>query len=180
MNKYIGVFLKTGAAFGLIMGVFFAFQNKNISVGSIGGIISGILFGFTISVITYYSDKKLKTKGIINKSSDVYQYRKITVKKPISELLKTYKEAISSLKKCKIVKDENGDITARTGFSWKSFGEIINISAEQTNDKETVIEISSKPSLRTTMADYGKNLENIEALVSYYRSKYGENIIENT
>ncbi len=52
--------------------------------------------------------------------------------------------------------------------SWKSWGEIIAFDIHKTNDVIQV-EISSRSVVHTTLVDYGKNLENVEKIVSFLK-----------
>jgi len=160
------------------MGVLYSIQNQNILAGSIGGAIAGILFGLIISAFNYITDKKLKKEGMVNNSADVYQVREYIVNKPSAEIIDIFKEALSKLKKYKVVKEEKNSITAKTGFSWKSFGEIIILSSKSMNDTESIIKISSRPSIKTTLVDYGINFQNVEILARYFKTKYGDQLQE--
>ena len=179
INKYASIFFKSGLFFGLGMGVVYSFENQNFISSAVAGVIAGILFGLLIAVFSYLADKKLQKKGVLFTESGVNQCRELTLQNPGFDLLKIFKEAISSVKKCKIVKEEGSFITAKTGFSWKSFGEVITISSKSMSDTEVVIKISSRPSLKTTIVDYSKNLENVEDVVGYFKSKYGSQLLES-
>lgn len=63
-------------------------------------------------------------------------------------------------------------------MSWKSFGELVEVSVKPNGGNKTLIEITSKPSLPTTMVDYGKNQENVEALVGFLRQRIGDGLAE--
>lgn len=180
MNKYLIIFLKSGLLFGLSMGVVYSIQNKDIIAGTIGGIAAGILFGLVISLFSYITDKKLKKEGLVNNGADVYQVREYIISKPSLETLDVFKEALSIFKKYKTVKEEKNSITIKTGFSWKSFGEIIVLSYKPINDTETQINISSRPSIKLTLVDYGINFQNVEKIEKYFKIKYGGRLQKNT
>ena len=59
-----------------------------------------------------------------------------------------------------------GIIKASTGWSWKSWGEIIEIKIIK--NKYTTIHVKSKPLVRTTALDFGRNYENIQAFCSNF------------
>ncbi|MDQ6733111.1 MAG: hypothetical protein M3Z35_03185 [Nitrospirota bacterium] len=61
--KYLKIFFKAGAFFGCAMGMFYAFQRNSIYAGVGGGLAAGILFGATMVLLTYMSDRKLKKAG---------------------------------------------------------------------------------------------------------------------
>jgi hypothetical protein len=79
--------------------------------------------------------------------------------------------SLSLFRRC-IIQEENrslGRIVARTGINWKTWGDVITISFKRTGSNCTYIQISSRPNARTTIVDYGKNLENVERIVSFLK-----------
>ena len=82
-----------------------------------------------------------------------------------------YEKSLKALKLIKAVvtnQDKNsGKIEAKTGFSLKSFGEKVEIKI---NPKTNEVLISSKPSVSTTLFDYGKNLENVQKILNYLKN----------
>ncbi len=67
--------------------------------------------------------------------------------------------------------EATGKIIISTKMSWKSCGETIALSFSKVNENTVKIEISSKPLLRTTLVDYGKNIENTRLVVSWIKEK---------
>lgn len=59
-----------------------------------------------------------------------------------------------------------GIIKASTGRSWKSFGEIIEIKIGK--NRNTTIHVQSKPLVKFTVMDCGRNYENIQAFFSNF------------
>ncbi len=57
-------------------------------------------------------------------------------------------------------------ITARTNMSWKSWGDNIRIDVIQVDDISTQVKITCRPSLKTTLVDFGINYKNAEKLLS--------------
>ena len=66
-----------------------------------------------------------------------------------------------------------GRINAKAGMSWKTWGEIITFSVNKKDENVMQIEISSRPSVRTTLVDYGKNIANVNSIVNYLNSHAG-------
>ena len=56
---------------------------------------------------------------------------------------------------------------ARAGISISSWGEAIEFQLKEIDADQTEIQFSSRPVLRTTLIDYGKNLRNIELLEEF-------------
>ena len=69
---------------------------------------------------------------------------------------------------CKIEADlANGEIKARTGLSWASWGEIVTLLFRNKGPKLTSIEITSRPWLGTAWMDDGRNYRNVEEVARY-------------
>ncbi len=52
-------------------------------------------------------------------------------------------------------------------MTWKSFGEAISISIQNVSPETVSIRIKSEPAVKTTLVDYGKNYQNVEAIIDY-------------
>lgn len=61
----------------------------------------------------------------------------------------------------------NGEIKARTGLSWESWGEIVTLVFRNKGSKLTSIEIRSRPWLGSSYLDSGKNYCNVEEVARY-------------
>lgn len=178
MNKYLVIFLRSGGFFGLAMGLFYTLQYQNVSAGVRCGLVTGILFGVSMAALSYLSDQKLKKKGIDTSSAHVRRSHKISVTRTARDLIPTCKKAILLIKNSSLKKEdtETGTLIAKMGMSWNSFGETLEISLKPLADGRTLIRIASSPSLPTTIVDFGKNLENVETVVSYIKQELGDEV----
>lgn len=52
-------------------------------------------------------------------------------------------------------------VRARTGWSWDSHGERIDVSLRRVSDAETEVRVTSRPVLRLTFTDGGRNFRNV-------------------
>ena len=77
----------------------------------------------------------------------------------------------SSIERSKIKEkiQNQGRIVAKVGISIKSFGEVIEFKLKEISCDKIGIELSSRPAVRTTLVDYGKNRENIEKIVTFLK-----------
>jgi hypothetical protein len=57
-------------------------------------------------------------------------------------------------------------IRARTSWTWRSFGENIDITLEPVDQDSWLVKLSSDNVLPTTLVDYGKNNRNLRALIA--------------
>ena len=136
MNKYLKVWLKSGSYFGISMGLFYTFQQNNYISGAISGVATGIIFGGAMAGVTYFSDKKMKKRGFENSSTSVNHTLSLEILLPIKSVESVIQEAILSIPKAKIKSTSNKVFEAKTGMTWKSFGEDILITLEE---KELVV-----------------------------------------
>lgn len=60
-----------------------------------------------------------------------------------------------------------GLICARTGIGWKSFGEQVEIKVFKSGQEDCTVTLVSDSILSVTLVDYGKNSQNIDALIKY-------------
>jgi|GEM_PF-6176777 hypothetical protein len=58
----------------------------------------------------------------------------------------------------------SGSIVLRTKVTGKSFGEIVKVYINKSDSASSIVTISSKPLISTTLVDYGKNAENMEII----------------
>lgn len=69
----------------------------------------------------------------------------------------------STCKRMKIRKTNSG-LKLSTRMSMKSWGEVVYVDIEPADEKKIKISITSKPKIKTTIVDLGKNLENVNLL----------------
>lgn len=179
MNKYLKIWIKSALYFGISMGIFYTIQQDGYISGAITGAIAGLLFGCVMVAITYVSDRKMKGEGIENNSSSVHYKRSLTINLPIEALSSVIEQAISSIHKSKINVSKRNHFEAKVGLTWKSFGEDILITLMPT-DAGIIAKIESKSSIKTTIVDYGKNLENVLSIVSFLEQELTGKIRDST
>jgi hypothetical protein len=155
MKRFFKLFFATAIPFGVLMGCF--------SHNFVSGLFQGLFFGFFMA-ITFRIMENVSLKKMGKKSSDVgvHQEKKFNVPLLKGEANKKIKDVLNEMK-TNLTKDdsENGVIEAKTKINWKSFGETLTIRFVE-NENQTTIFVESRPSLGTTMVDYGKNLQNVE------------------
>lgn len=119
---------------------------------------SSIFGNLLVGVIIFMVFKELQKETGVS----VKQERKFFVAKNKNEVISNIKTAMIEMN-AEITRDfsHSGYIEAKTNFSCKSYGEILKIYFEEKKDG-IVISIKSRPTLKTTIFDDGKNFENIE------------------
>ena len=171
MNRYLKLFLATGIPFGIVMGVLYLLQHGFLE-GLIAGLFSGLFFGGFMSLIlgTLHS---WSVKRILPEkpkpSMGVHHVRNLELQVSYDKVFDLCIESLNLIKRCKIRKENRpqGKIDARAGITWKTWGDVILFDVRKIDIDRTQIIVSSRPAVRTTLVDYGKNLENVERISSF-------------
>lgn len=161
---YVKTFLLTGLPFGLIVLGFDLAISNSINIGKYLFLV--FCFGTVMSLILINLQmhwlKKSGVQKITAKNSGVNQTVEIKSDFNTTELIKKLKSD-PIIGKMKFTEIENG-VLLNTGITWKSWGEEIKISLKNHTEAYFTYQISSTPKLKTTLFDYGKNLENINQI----------------
>lgn len=168
LRVYGTLFLVTGVPFGVIMGLSLAAVYGLFLGDAGGGFVSGLalgaLFGALMSAILGTA-QLLGTRGTPpGESLRPRQERQVPVAAG-PELGDRVVAALRALPaELTAVDVPAGRYSARTSWSWKSFGEdvVVQLSGDPA---APVALVSSVPVVRTTLVDYGKGRRNVEHVV---------------
>jgi hypothetical protein len=132
------------------------------------GVVAGLFFGLSMAVVLSAMHRwGMKKRGFDPGSSDssVDVRERITLPLASDQALALCRSAVEQVPKARGVRvnAESATLAARVGMSWASFGEHIECRV-QPGDGGSTLEIRSRPALRTTIVDYGKNRENVERI----------------
>lgn len=179
---YLKICLFTGIAFILLMGLYYlivsALLIHMVYLGLIFWILivhAGIFFGVAMSLIMgtlHIMGIKSKHYPVSDEALDVRQKREIFTDLPYDEIFNACISSIDAVKKGRIVSEDRtkGRIDAQTGWSWKSWGEKISFDIRKQAGDKSVISVTSRPKVGTTLVDYGKNLDNVEKISIYLKN----------
>lgn len=161
---YLKTFLLTGIPYGLLMIGTDILEGEGFSLFKF--LFLTFFFGITMSLtqvsLHKYSLKKHGINDVTDANVGVAQTKKFFSELNLTEL-KIKLNNDPAIRKMKMKDTENG-ILLTTGISWKSFGENINIFINSHHDSRYEYVVSSSPKIKTTMVDYGKNLENVNRI----------------
>ncbi len=153
---YLRLFLIYGLTFGFLMSLWDYMVDREINF--LKSIFMIVFFGGFMSWTSVKSMKKSKQKfggtELTEEDFNASQSELITKKKSVQEIYDLLKS--NEVAKNWKLKIENSKIVGKTKVSWSSWGERIIIK-----DLNNKINIESKPILRTTFFDNGKNRENV-------------------
>lgn len=161
---YLRTFLFTAIPFFLLTTFFNSGDiNKKIVLFNItASLILGISMSLILVSLHWYLLKKNGVENITDENIGVHQTKTIETKLSKNELIQKLK-LNPVIRKMKMTELENG-VLLKTGMTIKSWGEEIRIILMSNKENTFEYQISSSPKLKTTIVDYGKNLENINKI----------------
>ncbi len=131
--------------------------NPEVWVRLLGlGATMSIVFGICQILV-----RRSGVSGVVRTSQSV----SLTIPTSVYEAAAVSREALSRMGAKDVKAADGPTLTARMPMSWRSFGEAIGIQMRPVGPGVVEVGMSSHPRIRTTLVDYGKNLDNIEAFL---------------
>lgn len=181
MYRNLKIFLAGGIPFGIFTAILFSYR-YGIKIGLSGGIISGLIFGFLMFIILGFLHSRAVEKiagNISEESMGTYQVQKTELQLPYDKTFALCIESLNLISRCRVQEEDrsHGKIVARSSVNWKTWGDTISFEITGISDEKTAVKVSSRPTARSTIVDYGKNLENVKTIISFLieKSKFGCN-----
>jgi len=108
---------------------------------------------------------------LIGKQQGLTAYGESTleINLPIDRAILLCKESTRNIKKSKVKQEGKDGLTVITGITSGSWGEKIVFNFRSNNNIVSEINVISKPRIATNFIDFGKNKDNIEKIVSYFK-----------
>ena len=168
-------FFVIGIVFGLITGALCSLR-YGLQAGVICGLVSGPVCGlvlFLILGLLHIRAVKKVASDLSEEAYGIHHVRDIKLQYPYDRAFNLCIKSLDRIKNCTIRMQNRseGKITAKTGINWKTWGDTISFEIKRIDDTETHVKASSRPSMGTTIVDYGKNLENVEKILSFLKNK---------
>lgn len=128
--------------------------------------LAGCIHCVTVSALPF---------GVSDETLAVRHVRTVRLDVPLEEAFSRCKSALGLVRRHRIRKQDlsGGVLVARTGMTWKSWGDIIRFTLRQDGGGLTVVEVSSRPLLPTTIVDQGENLQIVEKISASLRASTG-------
>lgn len=158
---YLKVFLLTGIPFATFTSVydFIGTNEWNPIKFLISFIVFGLIMSFTLVSLHIAKLEEMGIREATPENLAVKQTR--SVKTPL-EMDEVFQKICSDVRTSKMNVQQRGDvIELTTRFSWWSWGEKIRIYLKEKHQNGYDYQISSTSRLKTTLVDFGKNLENV-------------------
>lgn len=173
MKRYLKVAIIAGLAWGSGMFGFMTAEFINpfqIDIPPIQKLIlcsfGGLAFGFFIALVLYVFDRKRIKNGIDISKDELRPTKSIVLKMPIKSAMDKAISSLSVLNNAKIISNHENKLSVKTGVNKRTFGELVSIKLEETNENSTLIQVSSRPKSRYTLVDYGMNSDNVSNFLS--------------
>ncbi len=177
MNRSLKVFFASGVPFGIFIGILYS-SLYGLSTGLASGLSAGLIFGFLMFIILCFLHTRAVKKITGEKSGEaigICHVRNIRLPFPYDRTFDLCIESLNLIDRCRVQQDDRsgGKIIAKSSVNWKTWGDTIYFDIDRTDSEETHVKVSSRPTSWTTIVDYGKNLQNVETIVSFL-NKAGE------
>lgn len=161
IKLYLKTFILTALPYYLIS-TLFDLGDENELVFVIRTLTFGLFMSLTLVSIHWYKLKQAGVENLTDENVGVNQTRMIETELNVNELVEKLK-LDSVFGKLKWKESDNG-VSATTGFSIYSWGEVISINFKSKNEAHFEYQVSSRSKLLTTIVDFGKNLSNVNKI----------------
>jgi hypothetical protein len=169
------VFWGTAIPFGIAMAIpRFGHFSAIYTLGT--GVILGALFGASMVWLNDRGVRRLTAQGIDPGNMEPSQEKSVEVVGGVAAVHDACRRALLKLRKVRLTRDNpvTGELDAKTGFTWESFGESISVRIAGDGPNATV-HVTSRPRLSTVTSDiYGKNVENVALFLRHLFSEIPE------
>jgi len=134
---------------------------------AITGFVTFALLGLFLTFI-HSQIVKRKAGGLSEDGFGVHQQTNLTLHLPYDRAFDLCCESVEILSgRIETADSSNGKIEATTGWTLKTFGCVVSYEIKSIGERLTEIEVTSRPKIRTTLVDYGENLENVERVCKF-------------
>ncbi|MBI5739194.1 MAG: hypothetical protein HZA16_00605 [Nitrospirae bacterium] len=174
MNRNLKIFLASGVPFGIFAAILFS-SFYGTDAGLPGGLISGLVFGFLMFIILGFLHSRAVKRIAGEKSGEAMgtcHVRDIKLPLPYDRTFDLCIDSLKLIRRCRVQEEDRsqGRITARSSINWKTWGDTISFDITGINSENTAVKVTSRPTVRTTIVDYGKNLENVKRIISFLKN----------
>lgn len=171
MKRNIKIFLASGIPFAILMVMLNSYL-YGLPLGVISGLIAGTVFGFLMFFILGFLHSRAVKKisdGKFRDESGVNHARSIELNLPYDCVFDLCIRSLDVITNCKVLEEDriNGIIIAKAGINWKTWSDTVSFHINKIDNNHTNVNVSSRPTARTTIVDFGKNLNNVESIVSF-------------
>lgn len=163
--------LATGVPFGLFWGVIVAVQDGPVAdagpaayaILAGASVVAGALFGLVMAlVLGHLQDRAAQRTGV----AGVVAQGAVRAAVPGPEVLARVAEAAALLPGGRLAAVDGSRALLRTGVSWRSWGERVEIEVLPQGPAARVV-LRSRPLVPFTLVDQGRNADNVARLAAW-------------
>jgi len=165
------IFILSGVPFAVFTGTYYTYR-FGLRTGITAGLTGGLALGLFLTAVVGFLHRRCVRKIAGDAAAQhmgVHAIRDIELPMSFEQAFALCIESLECINRCTVIEQDRpqGRITARTGINWKTWGDTISFRLSSLNGRGTRVNISSRPTARTTLVDFGKNLENVNKIVSF-------------
>lgn len=154
---FLSVFM--GASGWLLYGTL-----RGVATGAAMGAVSGLAVG----LLHYWLVRRMSS-GKSEGAMGLHHVRTVELRLPYDKAFDLCVESVGTIRRCTVRKEEReaGKISARAGINWKTWADTISFEVRNLGNGGIQVEVSSRPTIRMTVVDFGKNLDNVEKISGF-------------
>ena len=181
MIQKISLFLLSSIFFGSL--VFFIFGPFIVDSSLTNfSLICGLIFGTVMTVLILFIQRYyLRKVGLKKSGISVVNSIKFEAAGNKEQIFELCLRSFATIKKCKVkqMNRDKGIITVEAGRTWLTWEDHIQFDIKEIEQNLCTVEATSRPALVTTLIDYGKNLDNIVKIFTYFKANTMIKVIQN-
>ena len=159
-----------GTSYSLMQTLLFWFEDgltEELFSRAITGFVTFALLGLFLTFI-HSQIVKRKAGGLSEDRFGIDQQSNLTFHLPYDRAFDLCCESVEILSgRIKKADRSYGKIEATTGWTLKTFGCVVSYEIKPIGERLTEIEVTSRPKIRTTLVDYGEDLEIVERVCKF-------------
>lgn len=163
-----------GASYSLMQALLFWFEEgltEELFSRAIPGFVTFALLGLFLTFI-HSQIVKRKAGGFSEHEFGVHQQTNLTLRLPYDRAFDLCCGSVEILSgSIKTADRSKGKIEATTGWTLKTFGCVVSYEIKPIGERLTEIGVTSRPKIRTTLVDYGEDLENVDRVCKFLSEK---------
>jgi len=168
VKLFIKVLFGAGIPFGILLGVVYSLEYNlamGLRVGPAAGAAFGLIFSLIVCLIHRIAKKRAGLKGTSDRAAAT---RSLDLSLDAKQAFDLVLAGFEQVRKCEITHADRdaGIIEAESGQTWKSWGERIAAQIVAVESGTSRLTLTSRSAVKTTLVDFGKNQENILAVLS--------------
>jgi hypothetical protein len=155
-RHYVLVFLLTGAPFALFSRIF-----TSPGGALVRGAFFGVFMALTVGTVNLRSGGG---SGDARRSLWPRQHSELVVSAELRVVGERVHDALVALP-AKITSNSTTTLEAKTGLTWRSYGEVLRVELEPAQHG-THVRVASRPIMPLTVVDYGRGRQQVDAVVA--------------